>query len=109
MNRPVGAPVLHRLQGLAAVLDELVVDDVDLAARCQNGDQAWNGVHDQARLALTFAEGLLGALALVDIDEQVVPADDMAVRIPKRKSAGLKPAVDAIETSSTYFELEGFT
>ena len=57
MNRPIGAPLLHRLQWLAAVLDELVVDDVDLAARRQDGDQAWNGVHDQPRLAFAFAQG----------------------------------------------------
>ena len=40
---------------------------------------------------------------------RLYPADDMAVRISKRTSTRLKPAVDAIEASSAYFELEGFT
>ena len=62
-----------------------------------------------ARNASLSPQFLLGPFALVDVDQQVVPADDVPVRIPKRKSAGLKPAVDAIETSSTYFELEGVT
>jgi len=44
---------------------------------------------------------LLGAFAFVDVDEQVVPADNVPVGIPKRKAARLKPAVDAIETSRT--------
>ena len=54
-------------------------------------------------------QGISRPLALVDVDEQVVPADDLPVRIPKRKSARLKPPVDAIETSRTHFELERLT
>ena len=50
---------------------------------------------------------LFGAFSLVDVDEQAVPADNAPVRIPKRKSARLKPAIDAIETSSADFEVEG--
>jgi len=43
---------------------------------------------------------LLCPLALVNVDKQVVPADDVPFRTPKRKSARLKPAVDAIERSA---------
>ena len=78
-------------------------------SRAMMSNHARNAVYDQARLALAFAQRLLGALALVDVDEQVEPADNVPVRIPKRKSARLKPAVDAIEASRTDFELEGFT
>src|SRR6185295_11903345 len=56
---------------------------------------------------LTASQRLLRPFALVNVNEQVVPADDVPVRIPKRESAGLKPAVDAIETPSAHFELEG--
>ena len=51
MNRPVRAPLLHRLQPLAAVLDEFVVDDVHLAGWRQDGDQAGYGVHDPFLIA----------------------------------------------------------
>ena len=53
-------------------------------------------------------EPRLGPLSVVDVDEQVVPADD-APLVREADSAGLKPAVDAIETSSAYFDLEGLT
>ena len=70
MNRPVRAPLPHRLQRLPAVLDKLVIDDVDLARRRQDGDQAGNRVHDQARLALAFLSHLLRPLTLRQIDDE---------------------------------------
>src|SRR5262245_56262036 len=66
MNRSVRAPLLHRLYSLTTVLDELVVDDVDLAGRSQDGDQAGNRVHDQARLALAFLKVVGELLQLID-------------------------------------------
>ena len=54
MNGVVRAPLFQLFQRLAAVLDDLSVDGFDLAGRRQDGDQAGNGVHDQARLALAF-------------------------------------------------------
>ena len=33
MNRPVRAPLFHRLQSLTAVLDQSVVDEFDLTGR----------------------------------------------------------------------------
>ena len=86
MHRTVRTPLLHRFQRLAAVCNELVVDDVDFAGRRQDRDQAWNGVHDQARLALAFAQRLFGALALVDIRQQVVPTDDVPADVTERKA-----------------------
>ena len=56
-----------------------------------------------------LVQGLLGAFALVNVDEQVVPADDVPVGIAKGKSARPKPVVDAIETSRAQFEIEGVT
>ena len=58
--------------------------------------------------SLALPQRLLGAFALVNVDEQVVPVDDTPIRIPKRKSARLKPAIGAIETSSADFDLKGF-
>jgi hypothetical protein len=52
-------------------------------------------------------ESTLRALAFIDVDEQVVPADDPLARVPKRKATRLKPPVDAVETPRAYLELEG--
>src|SRR5262249_8529006 len=69
MNGSVRAPLPHGVLRLAAVGDELVVDQVDFARRSQDGDQARKGVHDQARLALAFAESLLRPLALDELTD----------------------------------------
>ena len=66
-------------------------------------------VQDRGLARLAASQFLLGVFALVNVDQQVVPADDLTVRVAKRESAGLKPAVDAIETPGAYFELEGVT
>ena len=62
MNRSVGPPLLHRLQWLAAVLDELEIHRVDLAGRRQHRDQARNGVQELVRPALAFAQGVTQSL-----------------------------------------------
>src|SRR4030095_15754428 len=75
----------------------------------QVGDEA-AGLAEPLGLSETVvsaSELLLGAFALVDVDEQVVPADNLAVRITEGQSAGLEPAVDAIVPSSAHFEVEG--
>ena len=56
-----------------------------------------------------MSQSFLGALALIDVDEEVVPANDASAFIPKRKPPRLKPAIDAVEAPSPDLELEGFT
>src|SRR6185436_5225861 len=58
-------------------------------------------VQDGCLARLAAPQFLLGTLALVDIDQQVVPADNVPVRVSKRKHPRLKPAIGAIETPST--------
>src|SRR5262249_49825898 len=67
MDRSVRTPFPHLLQRLAAVIDELLVDDGDLTRRRQGRDQTWNGVHDQARLAFAFAHGYFRSSPLHDL------------------------------------------
>ena len=62
-------------------------------------------VQDGCLACLAASQFLLGPLAFVNIDQEVVPADDMSVRIPERKSTGLKPAIGAIEAPSAYFDV----
>src|SRR5262249_31382484 len=58
---------------------------------------------------LALAQGFFGALSIVNIDKQVVPADDAPIGGPQRKSARREPAIGTIEASGTEFELEGIT
>ena len=106
-SRP--APTARLFRRKADEVQIVLVEELGASIGPRRPGQRRNRVDDELEIALARREGLLGALALVDVDEQVVPADDVPVRIPKRKSARLKPAVDAIETSSAYFELEGLT
>src|SRR4051794_38881710 len=78
------------------------------AQRFENVAERTAGCHHLQQSNLT-CELRLGAFALVDVDEKVVPADDVPVRVPERKSARLKPAVDTIDTSRPDFELERVT
>jgi hypothetical protein len=47
----------------------------------------------------------LGALQVVDISQQQVPADDASLRIAERKTRKLKPAVSAVEPPQTRLPL----
>jgi hypothetical protein len=58
VDRVTGRPLFHLVQRAAAVLEDLVVDDVDLTGGRQGRDQAGDTVHDQARLTLAFEQGL---------------------------------------------------
>ena len=107
MYRAVGPPVLELLQRLAKELQALAVDEFDLAIGRKGYDQPWNAVDDQTRLTLAFAERLFGALQIVDVGEQNIPADDTSARTTKREPADLKPPVDAIETSNALDNLVG--
>src|SRR6185369_3171248 len=70
MNRPVRAPLPHRLQLLPAILDKLAIDDIDLTGRRQNGDQTGNRIYDQSRLTLAFLSRLLCPFAFRQIYDE---------------------------------------
>src|SRR5262249_48912108 len=48
MNRAVGTPLSQLLQGLTEILEQLKVDDVDVAGRRQECDHPGNTVHEHA-------------------------------------------------------------
>src|SRR5688572_9692427 len=60
MGHASGSPVLELLQRLAEVLADRTVDEFELTARRKGGDQSWNAVHDQARLAVAFSQVVVG-------------------------------------------------
>src|SRR3712207_1752772 len=96
MHGVVGPPPPQLIQRLAEVLDNLAVDELELPGGRKDRDQPWNGVHEQARLALAGAQPVLGALPLIDVLQQHAPADDASPLVAERKAPVLEPAVDAV-------------
>ena len=60
MNGVVRPPVFQLLKLPSGVFDDLAIDELDLTACRQERDQAWNTVHEQARIALAFAQCFIG-------------------------------------------------
>src|SRR5215471_14115747 len=56
------------------------------------------------QVRFTALQLLLGLLPRMDVGEQVVPADDLAVRITQREPSRLEPAVLAIMSSNPVLE-----
>ena len=92
---------------LPRVLADLAVDEFDLTARREDRHESGNAVHDQARLTFAFAQGILGALPLVDIGQQHAPAGDFAVRTANGKAFVRKPAIHAIRPPKTLHDFVG--
>src|SRR5262245_43527241 len=96
MQRVVGGPMSQFLEWPAAVFDDAVVHRLQLSGRSEDRDKAWDTVHDQARLALAFAQRLLGALQVVDVDDRPVPMSDPPLAVIERLSNGLNPSILAV-------------
>src|SRR5262249_36780591 len=94
MNRRRPAPFLQLLQRQADIVRVMLIKELCRAVRASRPCQGGNGVDNELEIALARRESLFGAFALVNIDEEVVPADNVSVRVAKRKSARLKPAID---------------
>jgi hypothetical protein len=56
---------------------------------------------------LARAQRVLGALAIVDVRDEHVPADDATVDVAKRPGARLKPPVRAVCAAETMLIFEG--
>ncbi len=56
---------------------------------------------------LAFAHRLLGALPVVNVGHQAIPADDVPLRITSRVATKVKPAIDAVVAFQSRFEFHG--
>src|SRR5262249_44680238 len=65
MDRSIRPPLPHGLQRLSTVLDQLVIDDIDLAIGRENGDETGNRIDDDARLAFAQRLGRISRLVHV--------------------------------------------
>ena len=74
-------------------LEDLAVDEFDLASRRQGHHQPGNAVDDQARLAFALAQRVLGALQIVDVVDRSVPIDNPALAVTERLPNGPNPSM----------------
>src|SRR4029434_2691709 len=63
------APALHRLRGAAGVLRPPAVEVVEVAARERAPGEPRQVLHDRTELPLALAQRLLGAPAVLDVDD----------------------------------------
>src|SRR5262249_4509631 len=55
--------------------------------------------------SLAFAQGLLGALPVIDINQEVEPAKDLPLPIPQRNATDVEPAIDAVSAAMAALDI----
>src|SRR5260370_281088 len=105
MNGVAGSPTLQLLSCLAKIFQDLAVEKFDLACRTHGTHERRNAMDDQAQIEFARVQAFLGALPVVNIRMEAIPADDATFRVPHGESANLEPAVYAIGTMDTVFRV----
>ena len=81
------------------MLVEKVSGAVDASRPGQRGD----GVDDKFEVALALAERLLGALLIVNVDVQGVPAHHVPIGVAKGHPANVKPAILSVGAEKSVY------
>src|SRR4029077_6410993 len=89
--------LLYILQSEACVIHHSLIYILDRSFSVQYVNVCRNGVDDQAQIAFVRSQRLLGALPLVDVRQQNVPAGNTARLIAKRHTTVVKPPIFAVE------------
>ena len=100
-------PGLQLLERRAEIVNDLAVDEFQIARGRHQRDQRRNFVHDRAKTAFARPDGVLGLPAVVDVDSDAVPFDDRARCVRQRIGAQKKPAVCPVEAPQACFHLAG--
>ena len=83
----------------------VLVEKVGVSIRACRPGQRRDRVGDQLEVPLARAQGVLGALPLVNVRQQDAPANDVVAGITKRKTAVLEPPIDAIRSPKPLHDL----
>src|SRR5580692_8485612 len=89
-------PLTQLLLRPSDIVHTRLIDPFDLAPRAQSCNQAGNAVQHQGRFVRAFAQRFLGALLIIDIGDQCVPASNVSVSIAMRRTSVLEPAIDTV-------------
>src|SRR4029434_4842263 len=93
MNGVGRAPTFHFLERLAEIVQDLTVDNFDLTFRIHDGYETGNAFNRQPKPVFARADGLFGALMIVNLHRDSVPLEDISLFISKRYGTSQKPAV----------------
>src|SRR6266850_957357 len=106
MNGIGRAPTFHFLERLAEIVQDLTVDNFDLTFRIHDGYETGNAFNRQPKPVFARADGLLGALTIVNLHRDSVPLEDISLFISKRYGTSQKPAVFPIRRAPACLILE---
>src|SRR4030095_9450296 len=109
MNGIGRAPTFHFLERLAEIVQDLTIDNFDLTFRIHDGYETGNAFNRQPKSVFARADGLLGALTIVNLHRDSVPLEDISLLISKRNGTSQKPAVFAIRRAPPCLILERST
>src|SRR4030095_10635680 len=106
MNGIGRAPTFHFLERLAKIVQDLTVDNFDLTFRIHDGYETGNAFNRQPKPVFARADGLLGALTIVNLHRDSVPLENIPFSISRRNATSQKPAVFPIRRAPPCLILE---
>src|SRR5688572_30139101 len=107
MHRIADGPLLQFFETSSEVVQDCLVDQLDLArGGIHESDQSGNAVHDRAELVFAPAQPIFGALSIVDVGEEVVPADDASIAVTKWHAEAMEPSEYAVRASNAHIDIE---
>ena len=78
------------------------------AIRGQHHDGLANSIGDRAKVLLTLPQLLLGALPVIDVGIDPIPADKVGLLIVDRRRRDLEPAILSVEAAKANFRRASF-
>src|SRR5262249_14885571 len=105
MNDIDESPVLQLLTGFAEILQGLSVKKLHLARSTRRSHEPGNVVDDLPPGQFPRTQSILSAFAILNIQIDSIPFDDLAQVVAQRVGAKQKPAMSAIETAHARFGL----
>src|SRR5215204_5811043 len=105
MDRDRPAPILCLLRREAHILEIVLIEELGSAVRTRRPGQRGDGIDDKLEVALALAERLLGALLIVDVDVQCVPAHNAPIGVAKGQPANVKPTILSICAEKSVYRI----
>src|SRR5438093_873353 len=106
MNGIGRAPTFHFLERLAEIVQDLTVDNFDLTFRIHDEYETENAFNRQPKPVFARADGLLGALTIINLHHDSVPLEDISLFISKRYGTSQKPTIFPIRRAPPCLILE---
>jgi hypothetical protein len=84
-----------------------LIEEIGEAIRSSGPRECRDRIDRELEIALVRGDCVLRALAIFDVSQQDVPADDSPGWIARRNAAIVEPSIRAVEATQTLFDLVG--